>query len=74
MPPSTPIRLQTGYDRLWDELQPRGREVTALVCLGYTNQEIAQRLTISINTVRTTSAPCWTSSTSPAKPNYGSFW
>ena len=46
-------QAQTGYDRLWDELSPRGRVVAAFVCLGYTNQEIAQRLTISINTVRT---------------------
>ena len=45
-------QAQAGYDRLWAELTPRGQEVTALVCLGYTNHEIAQRLTISINTVR----------------------
>ncbi|MBP6787958.1 MAG: hypothetical protein KA170_10255 [Candidatus Promineofilum sp.] len=45
-------QAQAGYDRLWAELTPRGRQVAALVCLGYTNHEIAQRLTISVNTVR----------------------
>ena len=43
---------QAGYDRLWSELTPRGQQVAALVCLGYTNHEIAHRLTISVNTVR----------------------
>ena len=44
---------QTAYDQLWRELTPREQQVAALVCLGYTNQEIARRLTISVNTVRT---------------------
>lgn len=43
---------QAAYDHLWRELTPRGQQVAALVCLGYTNQEIGQYLTISVNTVR----------------------
>lgn len=43
---------QATYDRLWTELTPREQQVAALVCLGYTNHEIAHGLTISINTVR----------------------
>lgn len=46
-------RARTVYDRLWHELTPREQQVVALACLGYTNQEIAQRLSISVNTVRT---------------------
>jgi DNA-binding NarL/FixJ family response regulator len=36
----------------WWELTPRQQEVAALVCLGYTNQEIAVRLSISTETVK----------------------
>ena len=36
----------------WRELTPRQQEVTALVCLGYTNQEIAVQLSVSIETVK----------------------
>ncbi|MCJ7818538.1 MAG: helix-turn-helix transcriptional regulator [Syntrophales bacterium] len=39
--------------RAWEELTPREQEVAALVCLGYTNGQIAQRLTISPSTVKT---------------------
>ena len=39
--------------RRWQELSPREREVTALVCLGYANRQIATRLSISIPTVKT---------------------
>ncbi len=39
--------------RLWQELSPREREVTALVCLGYTNRQIATRLALSTPTVKT---------------------
>ena len=39
--------------RRWQELSPREREVTALLCLYYTNSQIASRLSISIPTVKT---------------------
>ena len=44
---------QAAYDQLWHELTPREQQVAALACLGYTNHEIGQCLTISVNTVRT---------------------
>lgn len=37
----------------WDSLSPREREVTALICLGYTNNEIAAKLGISHTTIKT---------------------
>jgi DNA-binding CsgD family transcriptional regulator len=43
---------QARNDRRWDTLTPREQQVAALACLGYTNQEIAQELVISVNTVR----------------------
>jgi DNA-binding NarL/FixJ family response regulator len=39
--------------RRWHSLSPREQEITALVALGYTNREIAQRLVISPETVKT---------------------
>jgi DNA-binding CsgD family transcriptional regulator len=39
--------------RPWWELTARQREIAALVCSGFTNQEIAQRLKISPETVKT---------------------
>ena len=39
--------------RCWQELSPREREVTALVCLNYTNRQIATRLSLSLPTVKT---------------------
>jgi DNA-binding CsgD family transcriptional regulator len=39
--------------RCWQELSPREREVTALLCLYYTNSQIARRLSISTPTVKT---------------------
>lgn len=38
--------------RAWHTLTPREKEVAALMCLGYTNPEIAERLTISPKTVK----------------------
>ncbi len=37
----------------WRTLTPRQQEVAALICGGYTNREIAQRLNISVSTVKT---------------------
>jgi DNA-binding NarL/FixJ family response regulator len=37
----------------WQELSQRQQEVAALVCLGYTNAEIAEKLNISFETVKT---------------------
>ncbi len=37
----------------WHTLSRRGQEVTALTCLGYTNRQIAGRLGISEETVKT---------------------
>ena len=42
-------------DRLkqqWDSLSPREKEVTALTCLGYTNEQMAARMGISLWTVK----------------------
>ncbi len=36
----------------WHTLSPREQEVTALVCLGYTNAQIAARLNVSASTVK----------------------
>lgn len=41
------------YLQHWEALTPREQQVAALTCLGCTNQEIAGRLIISPNTVRT---------------------
>ena len=54
--------LATGLDHfysdneLWDcwrSLSPREQEVTAFACLGCTNRQIAARLCISVETVKT---------------------
>lgn len=36
----------------WETLTPREREVVALVCLGYTNRQVAVRMSISPETVK----------------------
>jgi DNA-binding CsgD family transcriptional regulator len=41
------------YLQLWQELTRREKQTAALVCLGFTNQEIAARMIISVNTVKT---------------------
>lgn len=45
----------TSKERLWktwDSLSPREQDVTAFVCLGYTNRQIAAQLGISPETVK----------------------
>jgi DNA-binding NarL/FixJ family response regulator len=37
---------------MWNQITPRQKQVAALLCLGYTNQEIALRLSISPETVK----------------------
>ena len=37
----------------WETLTPREREITALTCLGYTNGQMAIKLGISVETVKT---------------------
>jgi RNA polymerase sigma factor (sigma-70 family) len=37
----------------WQALSPREQEVTALTCLGYTNNQIASRLGVSQTTIKT---------------------
>ncbi len=37
----------------WQSLSPREQEITALICLNYTSREIAKRLQISPETVKT---------------------
>lgn len=39
--------------RRWQELTPREQDVTALTCLNLTNQQIAERLVVSPETVKT---------------------
>lgn len=38
---------------LWETLTDREKEAAALTCIGYTNHEIAQKMVISPNTVKT---------------------
>ena len=37
----------------WETLSPRERDVTALTCLGLTNRQIAARLSLSPETIKT---------------------
>ena len=39
--------------RRWQSLSPREQQVAALTCLGYTNPQIAARLGLAVETVRT---------------------
>ncbi len=45
-------REATSSVRIWRLLSPRQQQITALICLGYTNQQIAARLKISPETVK----------------------
>jgi DNA-binding CsgD family transcriptional regulator len=44
---------QDDLSLLWQSLSPREQDVAALTCLGYTNQQMAVRLGISAETVKT---------------------
>ena len=44
-------RAEISY--LWNTLSPREQDVTVLVCRGYTNQQIARRLNITVSSVKT---------------------
>lgn len=46
-------REAEAYLRIWEELTPREQQAAALTCLGYTNRQIAGRLMISPETVKT---------------------
>lgn len=50
--------LARAYDadllwQAWESLSPREKQVTALCCLEYTNRQIAARLHLSVETVKT---------------------
>jgi len=44
-------RAELAY--LWDTLSPREQDVTVLVCKGYTNEQIARSLNITVSSVKT---------------------
>jgi DNA-binding NarL/FixJ family response regulator len=46
-------QAQDYYAHCWERLTPREQQVAALMCLGYTNRQIARRLYISMSTVKT---------------------
>lgn len=46
-------QAQEIYWARWQTLSPREQEITALVCLNYTSRQIASRLGISPETVKT---------------------
>ncbi len=41
-----------GLKQRWQSLSPREQQVSALTCLGYTNRQIAARLSVSPETVK----------------------
>ena len=47
------LQADNAYWDAWENLTPRQKQVTALVCQGYTNRQIAARLKISPETVKT---------------------
>ena len=46
-------QLDANLWRRWQSLSPREQQIAALTCLGYTNPQIAARLGLSVETVRT---------------------
>ena len=47
------LQAEDQYWQKWQSLTPRQQEVAALICMGYTNKQIATRLVISPETVKT---------------------
>jgi DNA-binding CsgD family transcriptional regulator len=47
------IRSNEGFMERWRSLSPRQKDVTGFTCLGYTNRQIAARLGIREETVKT---------------------
>jgi DNA-binding CsgD family transcriptional regulator len=49
------VHLQTDdwLKQCWDRLSPREQQITALICLQYSNPEMSERLLISENTIKT---------------------
>ena len=45
------MRTEQSFE-YWGQLSPREQEVVALVCLGYTNKEIGEKLMISNQTAK----------------------
>ncbi len=45
--------LLTSSGLNWESLSPREQDVTALSCLGFTNRQIAARLSLSPETIKT---------------------
>lgn len=46
-------RANEWYALCWENLTAREQEVAVLICLGYTNRQIATRLSISLSTAKT---------------------
>jgi DNA-binding CsgD family transcriptional regulator len=49
----TQYKSQDVFWGIWNTLSPREKDITALTCLGYTNKQMAARLGISPETVKT---------------------
>ena len=47
------LQSADGLKRRWDSLSVREQEVTALTCLGYTNRQMAARMQLSVETIKT---------------------
>jgi len=46
-------QLDADLVKRWQSLSPREQQIAALTCLGYTNPQIAARLGLAVETVRT---------------------
>jgi DNA-binding CsgD family transcriptional regulator len=47
------LQTRDALARVWERLSPREQEVAAMTCLGYTNRQMAARMGISEETVKT---------------------
>jgi two-component system response regulator NreC len=50
---ASPKAAQETSDDLYDRLSPREQQVLRLIALGYTSQQVAERLDLSVKTVET---------------------